>query len=448
MSSLGIKIGSEIFAATATPHAAGRQKADAIRRQAVLFWRPDQQAELRPVGAVAASPAEAEIAGFVDRVGDPVEVVASDGSAHRAEDLVAAGVAFLSRYMAGAFDDRPAISVSYPSHWEAQVLTAFERSLKGAGLSAARLVPESQAILASARGMRGVPSVGTLVVYDLGANGLSLTLARAGTWEQIGTTLRSSDFGSAQTDYSILRHVLNLSEDEAGELDYDDPAIVRELALLRDKCRVAKEVLSTETATVIDVELGRFRDEIRLVRSELEEMIREPIQRSAELIHEVLRTNNVDVRSLSGIVLAGGGASIPAVTEFLSSEFRVPVVRDDDPGLTSANGAAIAPEVRPQAIEPTPPQPLRAPTPAPAVPPSPPAPRDTSRERVHEPASHPSPLLPSELSRLAHANSRRLHRLRPVGQLQAMTQIINVNPRAACPSQAWSSPLQACFLCS
>jgi hypothetical protein len=339
--SLGIKIGSELFVAATSPQAGQRSKVDAIRRQAVLFWMPGQQPELRPMGSLPQSPTEVEIGGFVDRVGDSVEVVASDGSPHRAEDLVAAAVAFLLRYMAGAFDRAPAIAVSYPSHWEADTLNAFERSVDRMRLSVPSRVPECRAILARARDMRGVPSEGILAVYDLGGNGLSITMAQAGAWEPVGRTLRDTDFGVTQADYSILRHVLNLVEDDTGDLNYEDSAAVRQLGVLRDKCRIAKETLSTETATIIDVELGRFRDGIRLVRSELEEMIREPIQRSADLVRESLAANNVDARSLSGIVLAGGGASIPLVTEFLSSEFGVPVVRDQDPGLTSALGAMI-----------------------------------------------------------------------------------------------------------
>ena len=363
MSSLGIKIGSEIFAAAASPQAGQRPKLDAIRRQAVLFWLPGQQPELRPLGDVAPTPSQGEITGFVDCVGDPVDVVASDGSAHKAEDLVATAAAYLSRYMSGAFERPPAISISYPSHWDDDVLNAFARSLEHVGLSAARRVSECQAILARARDMRGIPAAGTVVVYDLGGNGLSLTLAAVGTWEPIGRTMRNTDFGGAQIDYSTLRHILDLIEGEISDLNYDDPAVVRDLAVLRDKCRVAKETLSTETATIVEVELGRFRDDIRLVRSELDEMISEPIQHSADLVRELLQANKIEAQSLSGIVLAGGGAAIPLVTEFLSSEFGVPVTRDQDPGLTSALGAVLAASAEPARTS----RPPTAPSPPPRI---------------------------------------------------------------------------------
>ncbi|BBY15198.1 Hsp70 family protein [Mycolicibacterium litorale] len=375
MASLSMKVGSEIFAAVTDTSAAQSQPVNAVRRQAVLVWRSGQGPELRAPG-VFGVPADVEVAGFVDRVDDPVEVVASDGTPRRGADLVALAIEYLVRYSSGAVEGRPDIAICHPSHWDSNAVNAFGSALRRAGLGHAKLVPEILAVLARTRQMRGVPSGGPLAVYDLGGNGLSLSLADARTLAPIGPTVRNTDFGVAQADYAILRHVLALVEESAADLDLDDSGVVRQLGDLRDQCRIAKETLSTETATVIDVDLAGFADGIRLVRSELQELIRQPIEHSAELVEELLRVNGIDRRSLSAIVLSGGGGAIPLVAEFLSSRFRVPILRDQDPALTSVLGAMSAQPPLLRAASPPP-------TPPPEMPPV------ANRQHAHPPLTRP-----------------------------------------------------------
>ncbi|WP_433684909.1 Hsp70 family protein [Nocardia sp. CA-119907] len=374
--SLGIKIGTTGFAAAAVAAEAraggsGRcaPRLETTQHQATLIMTPGTAPTLARLGS-GARPMQSGLAitGFVDRVGDPIDLIAADGSAHRPEDLVAGAVHYLTRYSAGAFTGAPAIAATYPSHWKSHDRQALREALDRMDMTGVHLVDEVGSILARVDETRGLPPDSTVVVYDLGGNGLSISLAR-GT-ERIGTTVRSAEFGGSSIDYAIFRHVLSGLDGELGDIDLGDPALVAPLSELRLRCRQAKETLSAETVAVVEVELGSVRHEVRIVRSELEELIREPVVGSTGLIREALRANDIDVGDVRAVVLAGGAAATPLVAEVLSAEFHVPVIGETDSALTSAHGAALIASSSVSAAESAPPQsvPEPEPTTAPEAP--------------------------------------------------------------------------------
>src|SRR6185369_13320333 len=69
------------------------------------------------------------ITDFVDRVGDPVGMVAADGSTHRGEDLLAAALgALLFAATHGAPPAGP-VGVTYPAHWHPAAVEALRNAL-------------------------------------------------------------------------------------------------------------------------------------------------------------------------------------------------------------------------------------------------------------------------------------------------------------------------------
>lgn len=367
--SLGIKIGTADFVTAADAASGGSERRaprlQTTQHQAALIMTQGMAPTLSPIGSGTRSAHMGlVVTGFVDRVGDPIDLVAADGSAHRPEKLVASAVQYLTRYSAGAFAGPPTIAATYPSYWQPQGVQALREALDRMDMAGVALVDEVGSILARVESTRGLPSDGAVVVYDLGGNGLSVSMAH-GT-EQIGKTVRSAEFGGKHIDDAILRHVLRGLAGELGDIDLVAPALLAPLNELRLRCRQAKEMLSTETAAVIEVELGPVRHDVRLVRSELEDLIREQVVESAGLVREALRTNEIDAGDVRAVVLAGGASATPLVAEVLSAELHVPVIAEPDPGLTSANGAALlarsSASVAPSA--PVPPPSMPAPTPA------------------------------------------------------------------------------------
>lgn len=296
----------------------------------------------RPAEVGVPTEAGISLAGFVDRVGDPVGIVAADGSTHSADWALAEAlrVMIADAVAVASFPAPPVLAAAVPAHWRPDTVAALRAAvdripaLAPAGRSMA-LVSDAKAALVSLGPQ--APGRGVVVLCDLGGSGTSITLADAARdFERIGDTVRHREFSGQQIDQLLLTSVL-------GDLEHDPSATTSMGALtrLRDRCRVAKERLSSETVTVIPVELPGVSTEVRLTRSELEDRIREPLAHLVTEIQGALERNGIHPALIATVVTTGGGASIPLVTQQLSDSLRCPVTSTAQPQLAAARGAAM-----------------------------------------------------------------------------------------------------------
>ena len=156
----------------------------------------------------------------------------------------------------------------------------------------------------------------------------------------IGETVRYADFSGDQIDQAVLNHVIAGVAD-ANNADPAGTAAVGSLARLRDESRQAKERLSAETATAVPVDLPGFASDVRLTRTELDNLIAGPLAGLLAAIGESLQRNNIAPAALAAVATVGGGAAIPLVTQRLSEQFRVPVITTPQSQLNVAAGAAL-----------------------------------------------------------------------------------------------------------
>lgn len=264
---------------------------------------------------------------FVGRVGDPVPLVAADGSMHRAEQLLAGAIEALTREVSPA--QRPDASVvAVPSHWSSAAVDSVRRAMPGV-----RVVPDSVAALTAIQSYPGLPARGVVALCDFGGTGTSLTLADAAAgFATIGQTVRFDEFSGDLIDQELLRLVLrNLEAEPAGT------AAVSTLARLRDECRDAKERLSDQSAT----SLAGVGGAMRLTRAELDAVVDQPLGDVIEAMLDLLRRNGIHPAQLAALVTVGGGARIPLVTQRLSSAFRLPVTTVPQAQVIAAVGAGL-----------------------------------------------------------------------------------------------------------
>ena len=69
------------------------------------------------------------ITAFVDRVGDPVGIVASDGSTHRADALLAEGLRAMLFAVGRGLPPAEPVGVTYPAHWRPPAVDALRTAL-------------------------------------------------------------------------------------------------------------------------------------------------------------------------------------------------------------------------------------------------------------------------------------------------------------------------------
>jgi hypothetical protein len=274
------------------------------------------------------------LTGFVDRVGDPVPLVAPDGSNHRPEHLLAEALHDVAQSATAGGPAADEMAVAVPAHWPPPVVDALRRAVHR------EVVPDATAALTALSADPGLPAQGVIVLCDFGGSGTSITMADAASGHAlIGETLRFADFSGDLVDQALLRHVAASFADSG--VDPAGTAMVGSLSRLRAECRGAKERLSAETATTIAVDVPGYHTDFRVTRAELDGMIHGPLTDFLAALDDMLQRHHVAPAAVAAVATVGGGARIPLVTQLLSEHLRAPVVTTPQPQLTAAVGAAL-----------------------------------------------------------------------------------------------------------
>ena len=334
---LGLSIGATNLAAVTADLAVTRKPVLTLYRQRPPeVGLPSENPRLDEQGLV--------IADFVDRVGNPIGIMAGDGSVHRSEALVADALRALAYAATGGRALPENIAVTYPAHWPSKSVDALGAAVSQVSEWSNRahpltLIPDAAAALFAMRANPGLPGRGTVAVCDFGGSGTTITLMdAAGDYQAVAPTVRHRDFSGDMIDQALLTAVMaNMAS--TGPFDPFGTSAIGSLSRLRAACRSAKEQLSSSTVTTFTDDLTGVRGDIRLTKDELDEAIRESLNNFVALLDETLQRNGIG--DLVAVVSVGGGANIPVVTTTLSGHLRVPVVTTPRPQLTAAVGGAL-----------------------------------------------------------------------------------------------------------
>jgi len=336
-SGLGLSIG--------VTNLAGVSAERAVTRRAVLTLYQQRSPE---VGVPSENPKLNEpglvLTDFIDRMGDAEVIVAADGTTHRSETLVADALRALAYSVTDGRALPDAVAVSYPAHWGPKavdaVRVALDRVSEWSGGRLA-LIPDSEAALIALQANPGVPSRGIVAVCDFGGTGTTLTLLDADNgYQAVAPAVRHGEFSGDLIDQALLTHVVaELSS--AGSFDTAATSAIGSLARLRGACRRAKEELSSTIETLLTADVPGYRGAIRLSRDDLDDAIRQPLDRFITVVHATLQRNGIRADDLVAVASVGGGANIPTVTTTLAEQLGAPIITAPRPHLIAAIGAAF-----------------------------------------------------------------------------------------------------------
>ncbi|OHU96450.1 Hsp70 family protein, partial [Mycobacterium talmoniae] len=317
-----------------------------VTRRSMLTLFPHRDPE---IGAPEQNPALTEsgpvVTGFVQRVGDPVPLAASDGSVHDPSLLLVEAIDAMVN-ATGADATTAQLALAVPAHWGPAARARLQDALAThAGLSTlggpAQLVSDATAALTALRADCGLPNRGVIALLDFGGSGTSITLADAGAgFQPIDETRRYAEFSGDRIDDALLAHVMG-SIGDAGGVDPSATAAVGQLAELREECTQAKERLSAQQATDLVADLPGAQLSVRVTRDELQKLIEDPLSGLICALEDMLERNTIRWSKLAAVATVGGGASIPVIAQRLSSRRRMPVVTSQHPALDIAVGAAV-----------------------------------------------------------------------------------------------------------
>lgn len=188
-----------------------------------------------------------------------------------------------------------------------------------------RLVPEARAALAYLEATGEIGNFGTIALYDLGSSGLTISVVDRATGDVL-LAERTTDISGTDFDRLICDNQLAKQG-----VDLQNPVAAHEFT---DRCRIAKEQLSTSGAVCLPGDGGV----ILISRESFEALVTVPIEYSARLVRDVITRSPQYVDAL---FLVGGGARIPLVEAILRSWTGLPVVTPSEPESVAAKGAAL-----------------------------------------------------------------------------------------------------------
>ncbi|WP_040792932.1 Hsp70 family protein [Nocardia paucivorans] len=224
------------------------------------------------------------------------------------------------------FETAPEIAATAIAYRGDQRAKALRTAMARQQLTNYELVPEVGAAMEFAACSDEFRGVSTLVVYDLGSTGLSISVADLVS-RTILHTERTSDISGDYLDSLIREQQIN-----AGRIAHpQDPGQLEQLDAL---CRAAKERLATHTAVALPSEHGL----VLLSRENFEALIGLAIESSARRTAEAIRHAE---RPVQAVLAIGGGARIPLIGQILGHHLGLPVIVPEEPETVTARGAAL-----------------------------------------------------------------------------------------------------------
>lgn len=357
---VGVALGTHSIGAVT----AGPGSSDQMSVPPVLVIAPGMGALVGAQAAqLAATGAGAVFRDFFGRVGDPVPVVGSDGSARLGADLVAMTIGGLLRRGA-VRSDVAQLVIAHPSGWG-----PYERSVLHSALTCTEaegvptwLVSSPIAAVTAAATAGAMSYAETVVVADIGSQGTEVALV-TGAENHVGrlaATSRTDDPSSADLDRALARHVLEQVRGELPSSDLTDPANRAIVRAAVAACPRARKDLVQDTSTVVEVHLPAKCIPVRIVRAEFEALAREPICAGLSAIAHVIRKAHDNGVAVNAIVLTGELSRTPLVAELISAQWPCRIIIPPGPEWATASGAAQlavhrAP-ARPSVPSPPPPQ--------------------------------------------------------------------------------------------
>jgi YVTN family beta-propeller protein len=234
------------------------------------------------------------------------------------------------------------VVLTHPANWGPFRRALFEEVPQHAGLDNPPMVTEPEAAAAHYAASRLLTDGQTVAVYDLGGGTFDATVLRKlpGGVEILGTPEGIERLGGVDFDEAILSYVDYTSDGALSELDMRDPQIIVALARLRQDCILAKEALSVDTETILPVFLPGRHFDVRITRSDFEDMVRAPIESTIGALSRTLHSAQVQPTDLSAVLLVGGSSRIPLIARMVSAELGCQTLVDIHPKYAVALGAA------------------------------------------------------------------------------------------------------------
>jgi molecular chaperone DnaK len=248
--------------------------------------------------------------------------------------------------------------IAIPAAFNQMQSEATLRAAKLAGLERVDLLQEP--IAAAMAAMEGAKRSGQFLVYDLGGGTFDVALAQAINGEVTIVAHQGINMlGGRDFDRMIVNEIVrpwllaNFDLPENFQRDPQYRKLIRVAQLASEKAKIELSSLDEVSIFASDDEI-RLTDqseaeiylEVPLKRAQFEDMIRESVTQTINLIRSVLEENNYKHEDIDRIVFIGGPSRIPLIRQMVSNELGIAADLKTDPMTAVAVGAAYYCESR------------------------------------------------------------------------------------------------------
>ena len=228
------------------------------------------------------------------------------------------------------------VVITVPAYFDDAQRQATRDAARLANLNVFRLLNEPTAA-AVAYGL-DQKNDGVIAVYDLGGGTFDISILRLnkGVFEVLATGGDSS-LGGDDMDHAIAEWILR----ESG-ITRVNAGLSRQLLI---KARQAKEALSLEPVTTIDIHHDGIDWQGSLERTEFNRFIEPLVKKTLTACRRALRDGGMDQSAITEVVMVGGATRVPLVNQMIGNFFARKPMCELDPDQVVAIGAAIQADI-------------------------------------------------------------------------------------------------------
>ncbi len=233
--------------------------------------------------------------------------------------------------------------ITVPAYFDDSQRQATKNAGEIAGFKVRRILNEPTAA-ALAYGLNKKTNE-RIVVYDFGGGTFDISILQVSedTVEVISTG-GDTHLGGDDFDQRIINYfVEEFRKQEGIDLSKDLLAVQR----LKEAAERAKHELSTVLETDVNLPFitsdasGPKHFEMKLTRAKLEELVKDYIDRSIELVKQTLAEKNLKTSDIDEVILVGGQTRMPAIQEAVKKFFGKEPHKGINPDEVVAMGAAV-----------------------------------------------------------------------------------------------------------
>lgn len=265
-----------------------------------------------------------------------LDVAQARVSLQPAHDIYAEAVGEALRHQQLGGTDGPPVAIAYPGWWGHGATERVRSALASQQLNVF-MVNDAEAAVAEFRRETG-STPKTVAVVSLRATQAGIVIVRNCDAEPVAvpSPVLVHEEGGDCLDSAVLRHLLQGLTDIGNAIDLTSPKTISAAALALTQCQQLRESLSQSATESIRLHMPGVTHSVRLVRSELEEVVR---PWADAVVHMVTSALGLYDEPVDAVLLTGGLATMPLMSQRLSADLALEVFVPNSPLLLAARGA-------------------------------------------------------------------------------------------------------------